>query len=396
MIMNPDEKAALLQHIEPSLIDGSFVKMSFGKYRGGDSEFKGLTVNLITTNEGDRLSFRFSYKTKEVVKNYEIDKGAALISEITGKDFLSATLFTTREDYSLDYSKKRIPTLHTRKPAFSTTLPREHNREKHRIVDPASEYFYLLGISSKEGRVHSDKYDKFKQVDKFIEIVDSLVASSELKDKNEISATDLGSGKSYITFALYDYFTNTKGINAKVKGIEQRKELADLSNKTAIQCRFNSLSFMEGKISDGDSDSSDIVTALHACDTATDDAIAFALKNNAGIILLAPCCQKYVRKRMLIPDDLKPVFGHGILEERLAVILTDSLRALVLEYFGYETKVFEFISSEHTSRNTMITGVRPRDTGKINMKALNEIKMIKEKFGVEDFYLDKILGLEKQ
>lgn len=394
--MNPDEKAALLQHIEPSLIDGSFVKMSFGKYRGGDSEFKGLTVNLITTNEGDRLSFRFSYKTKEVVKNYEIDKGAALISEITGKDFLSATLFTTREDYSLDYSKKRIPTLHTRKPAFSTTLPREHNREKHRIVDPASEYFYLLGISSKEGRVHSDKYDKFKQVDKFIEIVDSLVASSELKDKNEISATDLGSGKSYITFALYDYFTNTKGINAKVKGIEQRKELADLSNKTAIQCRFNSLSFMEGKISDGDSDSSDIVTALHACDTATDDAIAFALKNNAGIILLAPCCQKYVRKRMLIPDDLKPVFGHGILEERLAVILTDSLRALVLEYFGYETKVFEFISSEHTSRNTMITGVRPRDTGKINMKALNEIKMIKEKFGVEDFYLDKILGLEKQ
>lgn len=394
--MNPDEKAALLQHIETSLIDGSFVKMSFGKYRGGDSEFKGLTVNLITTNEGDRLSFRFSYKTKEVVKNYEIDKGAALISEITGKDFLSATLFTTREDYSLDYSKKRIPTLHTRKPAFSTTLPREHNREKHRIVDPASEYFYLLGISSKEGRVHSDKYDKFKQVDKFIEIVDSLVASSELKDKNEISATDLGSGKSYITFALYDYFTNTKGINAKVKGIEQRKELADLSNKTAIQCRFNSLSFMEGKISDGDSDSSDIVTALHACDTATDDAIAFALKNNAGIILLAPCCQKYVRKRMLIPDDLKPVFGHGILEERLAVILTDSLRALVLEYFGYETKVFEFISSEHTSRNTMITGVRPRDTGKINMKALNEIKMIKEKFGVEDFYLDKILGLEKQ
>lgn len=394
--MNPDEKAGLLQHIEPSIKDGSFVKMSFGKYRGGDSEFKGLTVNLITTNEGDRLSFRFSYKTKEVVKNYEIDKGAALISEITGKDFLSATLFTTREDYSLDYSKKRIPTLHTRKPAFSTTLPREHNREKHRIVDPASEYFYLLGISSKEGRVHSDKYDKFKQVDKFIEIVDSLVASSELKDKNEISATDLGSGKSYITFALYDYFTNTKGINAKVKGIEQRKELADLSNKTAIQCRFNSLSFMEGKISDGDSDSSDIVTALHACDTATDDAIAFALKNNAGIILLAPCCQKYVRKRMLIPDDLKPVFGHGILEERLAVILTDSLRALVLEYFGYETKVFEFISSEHTSRNTMITGVRPRDTGKINMKALNEIKMIKEKFGVEDFYLDKILGLEKQ
>lgn len=394
--MNPDEKAALLQHIETSLIDGSFVKMSFGKYRGGDSEFKGLTVNLITTNEGDRLSFRFSYKTKEVVKNYEIDKGAALISEITGKDFLSATLFTTREDYSLDYSKKRIPTLHTRKPAFSKTLPREHNREKHRIVDPASEFFYLLGISSKEGRVHSDKYDKFKQVDKFIEIVDSLVASSELKDKNEISATDLGSGKSYITFALYDYFTNTKGINAKVKGIEQRKELADLSNKTAIQCRFNSLSFMEGKISDGDSDSSDIVTALHACDTATDDAIAFALKNNAGIILLAPCCQKYVRKRMLIPDDLKPVFGHGILEERLAVILTDSLRALVLEYFGYETKVFEFISSEHTSRNTMITGVRPRDTGKINMKALNEIKMIKEKFGVEDFYLDKILGLEKQ
>ncbi len=394
--MSHDEKAGFLQHIEPSLKDGSFVKMSFSKYRGGDSEFKGLMVNLISTIEGERLSFRFSYKTKDVVKNYEITKGISLVSEITGKDFLAATLFTTNEDYSLDYSKKRVPTLHTRKPAFGTALSREHNREKHRIVDPASEYFYLLGISSKEGRVHSDKYDKFRQVDKFIEIVDSLVASSELKDKSEISATDLGSGKSYITFALYDYLTNTKGMNAKVKGIEQRKELADLSNKTAIQCCFNSLSFMEGKISEGDSDSADIVTALHACDTATDDAIAFALRNNAELILLAPCCQKYVRKRMHIPEDLKPVFGHGILEERLAVILTDSLRALVLEHFGFETKVFEFISSEHTARNTMITGVRQKDTGKRNMKALNEIEMIKEKFGIEDFYLDKILDLHKQ
>ena len=391
--MDDKEKIRFIHHIEPSLKDGTFVKMTFGKYRGGDSEFKGLAVTLISTNEGSRLSFTFSYKTKDVVKNYETDKGIDLIKEITGKDFLAATLFTTKHDYSLDYSKKRVPAFHIRKPAFDTALPREHNREKHRIINSSSKYFYLLGITSKEGKVHADKYDKFRQVDKFIQIVDSLVTESGLSESNEITAIDLGSGKSYMTFALYDFLTNAKSRKAVVKGIEQRNELAEISNKTARQCGFQSLSFTAEKISEGESFYADIVTALHACDTATDDAIVFALMNNAKIVVLAPCCQKYVRKKLLIPNDLKPVFRDGILEERLAVILTDSLRALVLEYFGYETKIFEFISSEHTARNTMITAVLRKDSEERNQKALEEIRSVRKQFGLSDFYLDDLLEL---
>lgn len=392
--MDDNEKIRFIQQIEPSLTDGSFVKMSFGKYLGGDREFKGLVVNLISTNEGGRLSFTFSYKTKDVVKNYDLDKGIALITEITGKDFLAANLFTTKQDYSLDYSKKRVPAFHIRKPAFGTAFTREHNREKQRIVNASSKYFYLLGITSKEGKVHADKYDKFRQVDKFIQIVDSLVTESGMSENNEISAIDLGSGKSYMTFALYDYLTNTKARKAEVKGIEQRIELADISNKTAQQCGFDSLTFTAERISDGESFHADIVTALHACDTATDDAIVFALMNHAKIVVLAPCCQKYVRKQMHIPDDLKPVFRDGILEERLSVTLTDSLRALVLEHFGYETKIFEFISSEHTARNTMITAVLRKDIEVKDQKALEEIRSVRNKFGITDFYLDKILELK--
>jgi hypothetical protein len=391
--LDTDAKTKLIRLIGPSLQDGSFIKMTFGKYRGGDSEFKGLSVTLITTNDGDKLSFRFAYKTREVVKNFDPEAGISLISEITGKEFLSASLFTSEKDYSLDYSKKHVPMLHIRQPSFKKPAGRSHNREKQRIVDSNSKYFNLLGITSADGKIHSDKYDKFRQVDKFIQVVDTLISSAELDQKDTITATDLGSGKSYMTFALYDYLVNTRQMNAAVRGIEQRTELAELSNRIAKQCSYEHLFFTAAKISEKDSGTADVVTALHACDTATDDAIVFALNSGAAVIVLAPCCQKYLRHRMKVPGDLKPLFKHGIHEERLAVMLTDSLRALVLEYFGYETKVFEFISTEHTSRNTMITGIKKHGAQVRQEKFLKDILDTKQRFGLNDFYLDAALKI---
>ena len=134
-----------------------------------------------------------------------------------------------------------------------------------------------------------------------------------------------------------------------------------------------------------------LVTALHACDTATDDAIAKALKAEAGIIILAPCCQKYVRKNINVPESLKPVFKHGILEEHLSSFITDGLRALVLESYGYETKIFEFISGEHTSKNIMITAVKKEYTEDIYLEKVVEIEKMKAQFGLNDFYLDKLI-----
>lgn len=385
------EKKKFIEYLNQSIKTNSFVRLKFGKYKGGDKEFENIFVTKISIKEGERLSFNFRYKTKDIVKNYEFPQGINLASEILGKDFFTATLFTAEKDFTLDYSKKRIPKLHIKKPSFSNSETPKHNREKSRFINPESVYLHSLGIITKDRIIKADMYDKYRQVDKFIETVDSLYRSSGLKEKEELKITDMGSGKSYITFAMYDYFANALNKKVLIKGIEQRDELIKLSNRIASENNFSGLTFEHGTIDTLKPEKSNIVVALHACDTATDDAIIKAIEAEAEIIILAPCCQKYVRKKMIIPEDLKGVFKYGIHEERLAVMLTDGLRALALEYSGYETKVFEFISAEHTARNTMITAVKKQDKTVKNEDKLNEIKILKNKFSIEDFYLDKKL-----
>jgi len=386
------EKENFAKELKRSLDEDTFVKIQFGKYRGDDKDFQKIIVTKLILKEGEHLSFNFKYNSKDVVKNFEIEKGISLADEITGKDFLSATLFTTENDFTIDHSKKRVASFHKKKPSLKNPAVSVHNREKARNIDPEAKYFYLLGITTEEGKVKSGMYDKFKQVDKFIETMDSLFRASALSEKDEITITDMGSGKSYLTFALYDHFKNTLNKKVNVRGIEQRQELTDLSNGIAKKCGFNEnngLEFLTGSIEEADLNNTNIAVALHACDTATDDAIKKAVRAKAEIIVLAPCCQKYVRKKIVVPERLKGIFGYGIHEERLAVMLTDGLRAMTLENLGYDVKVFEFISSEHTARNTMITSVKNelKDIG--NSK---DIESVKKEFGIYDFYLDKILN----
>lgn len=384
-----NEKEKFTGLLRKSINEKSFLKMTLGKYRGDDKEFENIFVTIIETKEGDKISFKFRYKTKDIVKNYDFDRGIGLVDEVAGKDFLSATLFTTGNDYTLDYSRKRIPRLHTKKPSFTSSENTHHNKIKKRFVNQEARYFNLLGITSSDGKVKADKYDKFRQVDKFIEIVDSLYNSSRLRDKEEILISDMGSGKSYITFALYDYFSNTLNKKIIIRGIEQREELVNSANRIAKECSYDRLKFETGTIENLTGEKTDIVVALHACDTATDDAIVKAIQCKAEIIVLAPCCQKYVRKKITSPELMKGIYKHGILTERLTVTLTDGLRALMLEYFGYQTKVFEFISSEHTAKNTMITAVRKNNIHEKSADKLNEINLIKKEFQIDDFYLDK-------
>jgi len=384
-----NDKEKFADKLKISVEDNSFIRVKLSKYKGDDKEFENIYVTKIQTTEGVKLSFKMKYKTRDIVKNYDCEKGLKLADEILGKDFFSATLFTTQNDLTLDYSKKRVARLYIKKPSLQSAEIKPHNKIKSRFVNPDAKYFHLLGITTAEGIVKADKNDKFRQVDKFIEIIDSLYRTSDLQRSDEIRITDMGSGKSYLTFAVYDYFRNTLNKNLSLHGVEQRDELVNLSNNIAAECEFTGLKFEKGTIDSISHTKSDITIALHACDTATDDAIYSAIKSESKIILLAPCCQKYVRKKMQTPQVLKGIFKHGILEERLAVSLTDGLRALTLEYFGYETKVFEFVSSEHTARNTMITAVKK---GNSDETKLHEINLIKSGFQIEDFYLDKILS----
>jgi protein-L-isoaspartate O-methyltransferase len=248
-----------------------------------------------------------------------------------------------------------------------------------------------LGITTADGMIKKDMHDKFRQINKYIEIVAGIIKSATLSES--ISLVDMGSGKGYLTFALYDYIVNTLKINAKITGIELRNELVEKCNMIASKAGFSELSFHTGTIEKVEIPPSDILIALHACDTATDEAIYRGIKSDVKIIICAPCCHKQIRKQINPTNELKEITRHGILEERMAEILTDTFRALILEYYGYKTKVFEFISTEHTPKNVLIVGIKSEEKTIHRNETLEKIKNLKDLFGIEFHYLEKLFGL---
>ncbi len=373
-----------------SLEKNTFVKAQLSKYRGREQGLEKILINLVQLKDGLKLSFKYRFATKDLVKNFSIEEGLGLIREALEHNFKAGNVYTTQADYQLVRNKKGHRRVIEHLPS-NTSLPSlNHDKQKQRTISQKQSFLFHLGITTKEGKVKSDKNDKFRQINKFIEIVEAVYKKSDAYLKQQLKIVDMGSGKSYLTFALYDYFVNQQNIQTKITGVEQRKELVDFSNELAEQCGFKKLGFVEGSIQEARVQGADIVVALHACDTATDDALFKALESKVEIIIVAPCCQHYVRKIMETPETLQAITKNGIHKERLAVTLTDSLRALTLEAFGYKTKVMEFIDAEHTAKNVMITAVLDKNA-KFNEKRLQEIHELKIAFGIKDYYLDTLL-----
>ncbi len=386
------EKSDILAKFKQSIIDNQFVRLTLGKYRGNEEELENIYIEPVMIQDEVMYSLRYKHKTNDIFKNHDIESAYNILEWHLGKDFLFCALYTTYNDIIVEYNKKREPRLYTKKPTFTRVEIKGNNKIKPRYISSKAKYLYSLGITNQKGEVKNDKYYKFRQIDKFIEIVDSLYRDSSLEEKENIKIADFGSGKSYLTFALYDYFTYRLNKKVEIKGVEVRGELVELANSIAADCSYNGLTFLNGTIADFPKEKTDIVVALHACDTATDDAIAKGIALEAEIIILAPCCQKYVRNKIKIPESIKSIFHHGILEEHISSFVTDGLRALVLESCGYKTKLFEFISQEHTSKNIMITAVKHAGDENIKLIKQMEIENIKSEFGLEDFYLDKIIS----
>lgn len=226
---------------------------------------------------------------------------------------------------------------------------------------------------------------KFRQIDKYIEIVDSLLRKHPLPRQAHI--VDMGAGKGYLTFALYDHLKNNLGMEPQVLGLEIRPHLVEFANHLARQCGFEGLRFQTQDIRDFEGKSTDMLIALHACDTLTDVALAEGIRAGAGIILAAPCCHKQIRQQIQPQGILKTMLRHGILEERQAELLTDSIRSLLLEAEGYQTKVFEFVSIEHTNKNLMIAATRAQPDADARAK----VQEIKQMFGISSHFLEQLL-----
>lgn len=366
-------------------------------------DLKNVYLRPVMLKKGLHVSFNFRYKTRDEVKNFDLPEAETQLANMLGKVFLQADLITAGRDYSLNFSKTGEPTLNSRKNDQSTATGTSHNREKHRLISPSAPWLRALGITNQKAEVLPTAQDKWKQINKFLEIIDALLRAHPLPPDARIA--DMGSGKGYLTFALYDFLRSQPGINPQVTGIELRQNLVDFCNKTAEQSGFSGLDFIAADINHFQPERLDMLIALHACDTATDLALAKGIHARAGIVVVAPCCHKQIRKEMQTRNELAPVLRHGILEERQAEILTDGIRALLLEANGYKTSVFEFISTEHTAKNVMITAVDAsrHDTGghpdgegaererRRREESLAKVATLKNGFGIREHYLETLL-----
>ncbi|GIU82942.1 MAG: SAM-dependent methyltransferase [Acidobacteria bacterium] len=381
-----------IEKFSESLSKDTFVKLILSNYKGEDTHLQKIMVRLIETKKGLRLFFLYRYDTRDTAKNYDFKEGVALVRQLLGKDFFNGHLFTTENDFQLDIGKKGKARLNIGKPTFKTKPSLSHNREKKSLISPNAFYLKALGITTDKGEIRDKQQDKWKQINKFVEILANVYEQikGEL-DKNKLRIIDMGSGKGYLTFASYDYFKNVLGIDVTVTGVDAKAGLVELCNSVAKSCEFDGLEFVHGFIGDYEFDKVDILIALHACNTATDDAIFKAIRSGAKAIVVAPCCHQEIRPQIKPPEMFKNILKHGVMLERTAETITDGLRALLLEKNGYAAKVFEFISVEHTPKNNMIVAIK-RQVKNESVKEIDEqIQAIKSFYGIENQRLEKLL-----
>jgi SAM-dependent methyltransferase len=389
---NSTEFREFITALKSSLDRGGFVRLTLSGYRGAEVGLNSLVVQLVQLKAGLKLAFTYRYQTKEIVKNLPIDDAITQITNIIGNEFTNARIFTAQQDYQLTYNKRLEPRLIKAKPTFPKATPKAHDRQKQYFIQPVNNiYLKALGITNAQGDIVRTREAKFKQINKFIEIIDSLYRNSDLPAREALSIVDMGSGKGYLTFAVYDFLNHTIGKSSQVTGIELREELVTFCNTTAQQAEFSQLNFAAGTIQSAAQRTMDIAIALHACDTATDDAIHASIQAHATIIVLAPCCHKQIRRQMNESAAVKATWEFGILVERQAQLVTDRLRSLFLELHGYQTKVFEFIDAEHTDKNLMIAATK-HDRAVNQTAILAQIAQLKMQNGIRSFYLEDLLA----
>ncbi|MCP4520226.1 MAG: SAM-dependent methyltransferase [Cytophagales bacterium] len=381
-------KIDFIEKLKQSIENEEFIKCTLGKIKSKEEpNLQNIYIKPINIKDEYVLSFLYRHKTKDVTKNFSITEAIDKISSLIGNEVLSAHSFSTEENLELLFNKKRKATLRNLPPTLKKESS-EHNRTKRRLISAENNiYLKRLGVVSSKNEVYHNKQDKFKQINKYVEIVEAHLKDLDLSPS--IHIVDMGSGKGYLTFALYDFLKNSLNLDVHITGIELRKELVDLCNDIAKEANFTNLTFKAQLIEEYQCEQLDILIALHACDTATDDAIFKGLSANASFIMCAPCCHKQVRKQMNCTTELQGILKHNIFEERQAEMVTDGIRSLVLEGFGYQTQAFEFISNEHTGKNVMIIG--KKNSNEHKKEAFEQIQLIKRNFGIDKHYLETLI-----
>jgi SAM-dependent methyltransferase len=380
----PDARTRFLALLTSAVHDGTLVKLTLGKPRPSapDPTLKNLFVRPVTLKAGPHLSLLWRHATRDITKNLPPADALALLEPLLGTDFLDAHLFTPAQNAQLETRPDGTARLAV-KTASTAPMPvaEKHDRDKAHLIPGDAPWLRALGVTNDRGLPREGMAHKFRQIQKFTELLTQLLSESDILPANPvhpvqtsasdsvsqhstlnsqpIHIADMGCGKGYLTFAIAAHL----GPRAEVTGIEFRPELVQLCNDLARSPAhpLPNLRFVTGDIASVSPDALanlDVLVALHACDTATDDALAKGIAAGARLLVVSPCCQKELRAQLTAPPVLADALRHGIFQERQAEFVTDALRAMLLEWAGFRTKVFEFISTEHTAKNLMITAVK--------------------------------------
>jgi len=322
-----------------------------GRRRNMQTEFERIDIKPVLIKEELKWQIISSDGKKDITKNVEIDFN---FIQLFSSGYANLVVDTQTESYQVRISKKDEALVSVSKVNLSRDL--SHDRQKQRILAESNQVFKALDMSDLLGRIKPSKMDKYKQVDEFLRLI-SQTLDTELLKQDEISVVDLGCGHAYLTFAVGE-FLKDKYKKVSILGVDERDESKEHNGKVALKLKVE-VKFIAAKISDTPNQVVDIAIALHACDTATDDAIYWAVKNNAQVIMAAPCCMHELQTQIKeSPEPWALLTKNGLVKERLVDLITDSLRAQILKLLGYRVDIVEFIGGEHTARNILIRAVK--------------------------------------
>jgi SAM-dependent methyltransferase len=380
----------LFHRLEDKTMRSGVIRIVLGKYRGADPELQKIVIRPVIIRAQECLSFVYRYSTRDVTRNFPVPEGIVEIRGLLGGEFKSAHLFSMTETIQAEVTRKGVCRVSISRAMEAAPDP-AHDHAKERLIDPARPFLAELGITHGHHQVLPSMSRKWKQINVFISLFQGALLASRIDRAKPVSVVDFGSGKGYLTFAVYDYLTATLGLEARVMGVERRNDLVEFCRGVARKLGMSGMAFHTGDVTDYEPESLQVMIALHACDTATALALAMGIRGGAEILLCAPCCHKEIRPQMISPTVLEPVLQSGIHLGQEAEMVTDTLRALWLEASGYEAQVFEFISLEHTSKNKMILAVKrayPVDPAPI----LKKIQALKAFYGITAHTLEQRLA----
>ena len=350
--------------------------------------FNKLTIKKVIIKNEEKHQFEYFYDKNVEHKNLNNNESIKEMTNLIDTYFKQVLINTVDSDYHILVNKKGEVKINKKKPTRKFEEP-SHNKKKKYILNEGDKTPFLieLGIMTSQGKIVNAKYDKFKQINRYLELVSDCIP---YLDKNKtIRIIDFGCGKAYLTFALYDYLVLKMGYNVEIVGLDLKENVITFCSDLAKKLNFNDLRFEQGDIKGFDQFTDvDMVISLHACNTATDEALAKAVNWGANVILAVPCCQHEFLKKIK-NEKMIPMMKYGIIKEKLATLLTDSVRANVLEIMGYRTQVIEFIDMEHTPKNVMIRAFLEK-TNNIT-KVVNQYKEFKNEWNISP-YIEEAFG----